>query len=108
MRFGLQVQKRRIYDITNVLEGIGLIEKKGKNNIQWRGSAPAANDELNAEFQALQDDVKNLNVRAHLLYYSIPVHPTTEATPLIFSLDTNLQQSGLYHLEEYEIGSYAL
>lgn len=32
----LQVQKRRIYDITNVLEGIGLIEKKGKNFIQWK------------------------------------------------------------------------
>ncbi|UYV62297.1 hypothetical protein LAZ67_2000060, partial [Cordylochernes scorpioides] len=32
----LEVQKRRIYDITNVLEGIGLIEKKSKNNIQWR------------------------------------------------------------------------
>lgn len=31
---GLQVQKRRIYDITNVLEGIQLIEKKSKNNIQ--------------------------------------------------------------------------
>ena len=32
----LGVQKRRIYDITNVLEGIGLIEKKSKNNIQVR------------------------------------------------------------------------
>ncbi|KDO58259.1 hypothetical protein CISIN_1g0127782mg, partial [Citrus sinensis] len=31
----LEVQKRRIYDITNVLEGIGLIEKKLKNRIQW-------------------------------------------------------------------------
>ncbi|KAL1495839.1 hypothetical protein AB1Y20_016699 [Prymnesium parvum] len=30
----LGVQKRRIYDITNVLEGIGLIEKRSKNNIQ--------------------------------------------------------------------------
>lgn len=29
-------QKRRIYDITNVLEGIGLIEKKNKNSIQWK------------------------------------------------------------------------
>jgi hypothetical protein len=36
----LQVQKRRIYDITNVLEGIGMLEKKSKNQIQWsRGSS---------------------------------------------------------------------
>ena len=28
-------QKRRIYDITNVLEGIGLIEKETKNTIRW-------------------------------------------------------------------------
>ena len=33
----LDVAKRRIYDITNVLEGIGLIRKVGKNNIQWKG-----------------------------------------------------------------------
>ena len=29
-------QKRRIYDITNVLEGIGLIEKETKNTIRWK------------------------------------------------------------------------
>ena len=34
----LQVKKRRIYDITNVLEGIQLIEKKSKNHIHWKGS----------------------------------------------------------------------
>lgn len=33
----LGVQKRRIYDITNVLEGIGLIQKSIKNKIRWRG-----------------------------------------------------------------------
>lgn len=33
----LHVQKRRIYDITNVLEGVGLLHKTSKNNIQWRG-----------------------------------------------------------------------
>ena len=31
-----QVQKRRIYDITNVLEGIGLIEKTSKNHVCWK------------------------------------------------------------------------
>lgn len=38
----LQVQKRRIYDITNVLEGIGLIEKRTKNHIAWMGDRPQA------------------------------------------------------------------
>jgi transcription factor E2F6 len=33
----LAVQKRRIYDITNVLEGIGLIAKYKKNKIRWAG-----------------------------------------------------------------------
>ncbi|EAT41054.1 AAEL007279-PA [Aedes aegypti] len=32
-------QKRRIYDVTNVLEGIGLIEKYGKNSVKWRGDS---------------------------------------------------------------------
>jgi len=34
----LGVSKRRIYDITNVLEGIGLIQKISKNNVQWSGA----------------------------------------------------------------------
>lgn len=41
----LGVQKRRIYDITNVLEGIGLIEKRTKNHIAWvQVSRPGKND----------------------------------------------------------------
>lgn len=31
----LKTQKRRVYDITNVLEGIGLIEKQNKNKVKW-------------------------------------------------------------------------
>jgi transcription factor E2F3 len=33
----LGVQKRRIYDITNVLEGIGIIAKRSKNNVALAG-----------------------------------------------------------------------
>lgn len=33
----LKVQKRRIYDITNVLEGISYVEKTQKNTIKWIG-----------------------------------------------------------------------
>ncbi|KAF9170501.1 e2f transcription factor, partial [Mortierella sp. AD011] len=39
----LKVQKRRIYDITNVLEGIGLIEKFKKNNVRWKGVSATSN-----------------------------------------------------------------
>jgi len=33
----LEVQKRRIYDITNVLEGIDMINKTIKNKVKWIG-----------------------------------------------------------------------
>ena len=38
----LDTQKRRVYDITNVLEGIGLIEKMSKNKIKWWYDGAAA------------------------------------------------------------------
>ena len=31
----LNAPKRRVYDVTNVLEGIHLIKKKSKNYIEW-------------------------------------------------------------------------
>ncbi|KAL0095682.1 E2F/DP family winged-helix DNA-binding domain-containing protein [Phycomyces blakesleeanus] len=43
----LNVQKRRIYDITNVLEGICLIEKNSKNHVRWTGSTPSLNSSSN-------------------------------------------------------------
>uniref|UniRef100_UPI0037E78B1E transcription factor E2F1 n=1 Tax=Semicossyphus pulcher TaxID=241346 RepID=UPI0037E78B1E len=54
----LDVQKRRIYDITNVLEGIQLISKKSKNNIQWLGNRVDAT--LVARHKELQREVCDL------------------------------------------------
>ena len=34
------VQKRRLYDIVNVLEGIGYIERVQKNIVRWIGGNP--------------------------------------------------------------------
>ena len=59
----VQVQKRRIYDITNVLEGIGLIEKKSKNNIQWKPLAGNGDDELSDELDLIRQEIAQLKVR---------------------------------------------
>lgn len=54
-------QKRRIYDITNVLEGIGLIEKKSKNSIQWKGAGPGCNtQEVGDKLNDLKDELTKL------------------------------------------------
>lgn len=59
----LGVQKRRIYDITNVLEGIGILEKKSKNNIQWKfGNAISS-----AKHQNLQRHLKYLETKENVL-----------------------------------------
>ncbi|KAM9466335.1 transcription factor E2F2 isoform 2-T2 [Clarias gariepinus] len=64
----LEVQKRRIYDITNVLEGVKLIRKKSKNHIQWlvtgvfEGSASAS-----AQTNALQRELAELDRKENAL-----------------------------------------
>uniref|UniRef100_H3C8S6 E2F transcription factor 5 n=1 Tax=Tetraodon nigroviridis TaxID=99883 RepID=H3C8S6_TETNG len=75
-------QKRRIYDITNVLEGVGLIEKKNKNIIQWRGKnssgqtrevmeqvkyLKAQNSELEAQESELDNQKARLEENIQLL-----------------------------------------
>eukprot|EP00250_Pteridium_aquilinum_P004233 c14459_g1_i1 orf=157-1623(-) len=54
----LHVQKRRIYDITNVLEGVGLIEKKLKNRIRWKGLDATNSMEMN-EAACLQAELES-------------------------------------------------
>jgi transcription factor E2F3 len=63
----LEVQKRRIYDITNVLEGIGLIEKKLKNRIQWKGLEASRPGEVDESVGSLQSDVEKLSLEERRL-----------------------------------------
>ncbi|XP_003424885.1 transcription factor E2F4 [Nasonia vitripennis] len=61
-------QKRRIYDITNVLEGIGLIEKKSKNSIQWKGAGPGCNSqEVGDKLTDLKDELRRLEEHEQML-----------------------------------------
>ncbi|XP_074055499.1 uncharacterized protein LOC141496806 [Macrotis lagotis] len=59
----LHVHKRRLYDITNVLDGIGLLEKKAKNIVQWIGPNPKAlgAPSLAAQLTQLEENEKHLD-----------------------------------------------
>ncbi|XP_071698639.1 transcription factor E2FC-like isoform X2 [Rutidosis leptorrhynchoides] len=56
----LKVQKRRIYDITNVLEGIGLVEKASKNHIRWKGDKISSRQSLDNNAKRLKAEVEHL------------------------------------------------
>ncbi|XP_022806208.1 transcription factor E2F3-like [Stylophora pistillata] len=70
----LEVQKRRIYDITNVLEGVGLIKKKSKNNIEWRGTCYTDSsrrtkgaESISAQTMDLHTDIADLDAKESFL-----------------------------------------
>ncbi|PWZ38564.1 Transcription factor E2FA [Zea mays] len=62
----LGVRKRRMYDITNVLEEIGLIEKKLKNRICWKGLGELGTN-LDNDLSVLKIDFENLNLQEQAL-----------------------------------------
>ncbi|XP_013926824.1 PREDICTED: transcription factor E2F2-like [Thamnophis sirtalis] len=63
----LEVQKRRIYDITNVLEGIQLIRKKSKNNIQWMGTGLFEDSSVATKQHVLRQELTELSKNEKVL-----------------------------------------
>eukprot|EP00088_Acartia_fossae_P071427 TRINITY_DN9795_c0_g1_i8.p1 TRINITY_DN9795_c0_g1~~TRINITY_DN9795_c0_g1_i8.p1 ORF type:complete len:445 (-),score=78.22 TRINITY_DN9795_c0_g1_i8:331-1665(-) len=61
-------QKRRIYDITNVLEGVGLIEKRNKNCIVWKGAVEGEDSQDAADrLKVLEYEVDKLEQQERMI-----------------------------------------
>lgn len=58
----MSVQKRRIYDITNVLEGVKLIQKESKNKIRWVGGGEVT-EKMSTQRTCLRDQVAELQLQ---------------------------------------------
>ncbi|XP_062839834.1 transcription factor E2F6 [Anolis carolinensis] len=63
----LGVRKRRVYDITNVLDGIHLIQKRSKNHIEWVGSDIKNITRRTPEQQKLRDEIYDLTIMEEAL-----------------------------------------
>ncbi|NWI59315.1 E2F6 factor, partial [Calyptomena viridis] len=63
----LGVRKRRVYDITNVLDGIQLIQKRSKNIIQWIGTNLDQVVGKAPEQQNLKDELSDLSAMEEAL-----------------------------------------
>ncbi|XP_044024086.1 uncharacterized protein LOC122862640 [Siniperca chuatsi] len=57
----LETRKRRVYDITNILEGIDLIQKESASRIKWIGRLPVSSF-LRTDQQKLQRELENLKL----------------------------------------------
>lgn len=61
-------QKRRIYDITNVLEGVGLVMKMSKSMIKWMGALQGENGyELEKRKMELTSELEDLEQKEFIL-----------------------------------------
>ncbi|KAM4771468.1 transcription factor E2F6 [Rhinophrynus dorsalis] len=63
----LGVRKRRVYDITNVLDGIKLIQKRSKNHVQWMGIDLNHSGTKIPEEQRLRNDISDLTAMEEAL-----------------------------------------
>ncbi|XP_077284548.1 transcription factor E2F5-like [Arctopsyche grandis] len=95
-------QKRRIYDITNVLEGIGLIEKRSKNSIQWKGALAPGQSKLTGRklhtlkrhIAYLDDHEQKLDQHQHWIVQSLKnVMDDTDNARLAYVTKQDLEQN---------------
>ncbi|XP_076931167.1 transcription factor E2FA-like [Bidens hawaiensis] len=63
----LNTSKRRLYDVTNVLDGIGLIEKDCKNRIRWKREDSSKPEEMTDDVAQLKAEIEELSLQENAL-----------------------------------------
>uniref|UniRef100_A0A3B4TA49 E2F transcription factor 6 n=1 Tax=Seriola dumerili TaxID=41447 RepID=A0A3B4TA49_SERDU len=91
----LKTRKRRVYDITNVLDGINLIQKESANRIKWIGKNPISHflwkshkrfqRELN-NLKLVEDTLDGLIKSCAQQLFDMTDDMENSAYPLVFSL----------------------
>ncbi|KAM3596833.1 uncharacterized protein V6R79_021436 [Siganus canaliculatus] len=83
----LSAPKRRVYDVTNVLEGIQLIKKKSKNYVEWLGGVSSVTDhelkeliekenKLDELIHSCMEQIHSITTFAYLTYDDIQRIPS--------------------------------
>jgi transcription factor E2F3 len=97
------VKKRRIYDITNVLQGIGYLQKSGKNEIVWIN--PSKNQNLSKKKLFHQKNQKKNNDEQEIEEIENKINTNTEQ---LNSLKTNLELAKLRYLTIDDFKEYSI
>lgn len=87
-------QKRRIYDVTNVLEGIGLVKKQVKNHIKWIGEEPTTQSCLGTARQIGVNMRVRRNLELREAYIDSQIKAISKSTQML--LEDSATRSYLY------------
>jgi hypothetical protein len=76
----LDATKRRLYDVTNVLAGIGVIVRCGKARVKWVGTQASGDDEADLkDLQAQEENLEQLTTVIDDALASLTASPEFEA-----------------------------
>ncbi|XP_039604805.1 uncharacterized protein e2f6 [Polypterus senegalus] len=94
----LGVRKRRVYDITNVLDGIELVKKRSKNHIQWIGTNLDSPAQYDTKRKCLKNELLNLSTMEEALDELIKV-----CSHQLFELTDNKENANSAYVTSQDI-----